>query len=251
MNDSKKREIYDQYGAEAAKNGGMGGGFGGQQGGPDFSDFFGGRGGGGPGGFDMNDMFGGGRQQQQRRTKANPITLQFQISLEDVQNGKFQKIKYSKTFICSSCNGKGGSKVKTCTPCQGTGHVTQHVQVGPGMYTQRTSPCSPCGGTGEIIHPENVCKTCTGKKVVRDTKEIEIQIEKGIPNGEVVTMAAMGNELPGSETGDLVLQISVAKHKVFSRIGADLYMNKTISLKDALLGFNFVVEALDGEKIAV
>jgi len=41
--------------------------------------------------------------------------------------------------------------------------------------------------------------------------------------------------------GDLHVRIMIKKHKVFSRKGADLYIDKKISLLEALTGFNFEI----------
>jgi DnaJ homolog subfamily B member 11 len=40
-------------------------------------------------------------------------------------------------------------------------------------------------------------------------------------------------------------------HPVFERRGDDLYTNVTISLQDALLGFNMEITHLDGHKVSV
>lgn len=48
-----------------------------------------------------------------------------------------------------------------------------------------------------------------------------------------------------------MVKINVQKHAVFERKGADLFIKKNISLKEALLGFNFTVPYLDGKSIIV
>lgn len=51
--------------------------------------------------------------------------------------------------------------------------------------------------------------------------------------------------------GDLYVRIMIKKHKTFSRKGADLFFEKKISLLEALTGFNFEINHLDGKKILV
>jgi DnaJ family protein A protein 2 len=51
--------------------------------------------------------------------------------------------------------------------------------------------------------------------------------------------------------GDLYVRLNIEPHPVFKRKGADLYMEKNISLLEALTGFNFEIEHLDGHKIRV
>jgi len=47
--------------------------------------------------------------------------------------------------------------------------------------------------------------------------------------------------------GDLVVQFVVEKHPEFTRKGADLYIEKKISLYEALTGVQFTVTHLDGK----
>lgn len=68
--------------------------------------------------------------------KTSPIRLELTVTLEDIMAGKSQKIRYSKSFLCSGCNGKGGSNVQSCGPCNGTGVITKVVNMGPQMYSQ-------------------------------------------------------------------------------------------------------------------
>lgn len=51
--------------------------------------------------------------------------------------------------------------------------------------------------------------------------------------------------------GDVYLIVSIEEHPSFKRAGADLFYKKKISLLEALTGFNFVVEHLDGHKLTV
>merc|ERR1711892_1084275 len=53
------------------------------------------------------------------------------------------------------------------------------------------------------------------------------------------------------DAGDLILQIRTYPHEHFERRGDDLYTNVTISLVDALSGFEMDIEHLDGHKVHV
>lgn len=45
--------------------------------------------------------------------------------------------------------------------------------------------------------------------------------------------------MPGVMAGDLHVRYRIKKHSLFNRKGADLYLEKKISLLEALTGFNF------------
>jgi DnaJ family protein A protein 2 len=124
-------------------------------------------------------------------------------------------------------------------------------QLGPGMYSQSTRPCDDCNGQGEVISEKDKCKTCDGKKVVKEKKIIEVQIDKGAPNGEKYVFHGEADEYPGIEPGDVVIQVQEEAHKSFKRRGADLLMEKEISLLEALTGVDFVLTHLDGRLIRI
>ena len=52
-------------------------------------------------------------------------------------------------------------------------------QLAPGMVQQIQSVCHECQGQGERINPKDRCKTCQGRKIVRERKILEVHIDKG------------------------------------------------------------------------
>jgi DnaJ family protein A protein 2 len=57
--------------------------------------------------------------------------------------------------------------------------------------------------------------------------------------------------MPDAEPGDVIVQIKERPHKLFKRKGADLFMEKEISLIESLTGVDFVLTHLDGRKIRI
>lgn len=51
--------------------------------------------------------------------------------------------------------------------------------------------------------------------------------------------------------GDVHVVLVEKKHPIFTRQNDNLYYNKTISLKQSLLGVNFMIEHLDGNQFMV
>jgi DnaJ homolog subfamily A member 2 len=123
--------------------------------------------------------------------------------------------------------------------------------LGPGMYSQSTKPCDDCEGKGEVINEKDKCKECNGKKVVKDKKILEVQIDKGAPNGEKYVFHGEADEYPDIEPGDVVIQVQEEPNDIFKRRGADLLMEKEITLLEALTGVDFVLTHLDGRKIRI
>ena len=59
------------------------------------------------------------------------------------------------------------------------------------------------------------------------------------------------DEYPDCEPGDVIIVVDEQPHKVFKRKGADLLMEKEITLLEALTGCDFVVEFLNGTSFRV
>ena len=64
-----------------------------------------------------------------------PTVVEESITLNQAFHGTLLKVKIKRKVICQDCNGKGGSKVDTCSDCKGRGVVKRMVQLGPGMYS--------------------------------------------------------------------------------------------------------------------
>ena len=191
LTDPKKRDLYDQYGEDGLKDGGAGG--------ADLSDLLGGMFGGG--------MGRGGRQAGPKKGKS--VLHPVKATLADIYNGKSTKVAVNRDRICSKCNGLGGKAgaVASCGTCKGRGMRTAMQMLGPGMYTQSTRPCDDCDGKGEVINEKDKCKECNGKKVVKDKKILEVQVDKGAPNGEKYVFHGEADEFPDIEPGDVVIQV--------------------------------------------
>jgi len=59
------------------------------------------------------------------------------------------------------------------------------------------------------------------------------------------------NQEPGLETGDIIFVVQVTPHELFKRSGNDLIMEKKIELVDALIGYSYKFEHLDGRSVVV
>uniref|UniRef100_A0A803Y3J7 DnaJ heat shock protein family (Hsp40) member A4 n=1 Tax=Meleagris gallopavo TaxID=9103 RepID=A0A803Y3J7_MELGA len=196
LSDPKKRDLYDQGGEQAIKEGGLSGG--------SFSS---------P--MDIFDMFfgGGGRMNRERRGKN--VVHQLGVSLEDLYNGATRKLALQKNVICGKCEGYGGKRgaVEKCPVCKGRGMQVLVQQIGPGMVQQIQTVCPECKGQGERINPKDRCDNCNGCKVVREKKIIEVHVDKGevIKHGDLKCIYNEGMPIYKSpmDRGSLIIQFLV------------------------------------------
>lgn len=124
-------------------------------------------------------------------------------------------------------------------------------QVGPGMVQQLQTECPKCRGLGEIIKDKDRCKKCNGNKVNQEKKVLEIFIDKGMTHKQKLVFSGEGDQEPNVIPGDVIIVLNQEQHKTFRRDGADLFMEKEITLYEALCGFSFTITHLDGRIILV
>ncbi|XP_054306837.1 dnaJ homolog subfamily A member 4 isoform X4 [Pongo pygmaeus] len=234
LSDPKKRDIYDQGGEQAIKEGGSGS--------PSFSS---------P--MDIFDMFfgGGGRMARERRGKN--VVHQLSVTLEDLYNGVTKKLALQKNVICEKCEGVGGKKgsVEKCPLCKGRGMQIHIQQIGPGMVQQIQTVCIECKGQGERINPKDRCESCSGAKVIREKKIIEVHVEKGMKDGQKILFHGEGDQEPELEPGDVIIVLDQKDHSVFQRRGHDLIMKMKIQLSEALCGFKKTIKTLDNRILVI
>ncbi|KAJ0028951.1 hypothetical protein NQD34_003948 [Periophthalmus magnuspinnatus] len=232
LSDPKKRDLYDQGGEQAIKEGGMNAG---QSPMDIFNMFFG----------------GGGRMQRERRGKN--VVHQLSVSLEEMYNGSTRKLALQKNVICEKCEGYGGKKgaLEKCSSCKGRGVQVKVQQIGPGMIQQIQSMCSDCQGQGEKFSSKDRCKTCQGRKVERVKKILEVHIDKGMKDGQKITFHGEGDQEPGLEPGDVIIVLDQKDHPIYQRQGDDLITNMELKLVEALCGFRKTITTLDNRTLII
>lgn len=235
LKDPQKRELYDKYGPDGLREGAGG----------NMSDIFSHLFGfGGMGGM------GGGRQRRQR---TRDTSFPLKVSLEDLYNGKEVTLKITRQVICQQCGGKGtasGKAPQKCSECDGRGQKVQVTQRGM-MITQQVITCPKCHGSGEQISEKDACKKCKGNKVYDEEKRVTVHVERGMEDKEQIRFQGLSDEAPNADTGDLIIQLKLKPHDVFTRKYDNLLIKKKILLSEALLGTKFAVTHLDGRKLII
>jgi len=205
LSDENKRKNYDQFGS-TEDNGNNG-----MNPNDILSQMF--SGGGGP--MNSNNM----------NKKGKTLKKDIQVSLKDIFNGKTMNITITRKSIDTN-------NISSCVPCKGQGMISQTIQMGP-MIQQIQSPCNVCGGQGKQFKVNNV------------SENIRVNVPRGSPNNHKIVIFDKGDDVLDGDPGDLHIIVKVLDNEYFIRKGNDLFINKDISLVEALNGFNMIIKHFD------
>jgi molecular chaperone DnaJ len=251
LGNEQKRQQYDQFGSAAFNGGGFGGGqgYGGQGFGgfdgmninmDDLGDMFGGFG-------DIFGFGGGSRQSSGRKTRGNDLEFSLILDFLEAAFGLEKEISFEKDVICKYCSGSGaepGTKIETCQTCHGSGTVIRLQRTILGNI-QTKAPCQACNGEGKTYTKK--CFHCGGAGIYNDTVKFKVKIPAGINEGESIRLAGQGDVgKKGAGAGDLYLRIKIKSHKRFIRDGFDIRTERSIGVKQAILGDKVEVETIHG-----
>jgi molecular chaperone DnaJ len=240
LSDSKKRQVYDQFGHEGLRGRGHAS--------HDFNtmnveDIF----------SMFNDILGGGgfgSRGQSRQRRGYDLETDVEISLKEVLTGTDRDVEFDRLDICDTCEGSGakpGTSPQTCATCQGQGKV---AQAGLGGMFRMVSACPACGGRGSVVTEK--CDGCRGRGRISVHRKLLVKIPAGIHHGQAVRVAGEG-EPPSFESspdgtgtsGDLHVVVRVKEEPNFERDGDHLILVLPVAFTQLALGTTIKVESLD------
>ncbi|MFN3704806.1 MAG: molecular chaperone DnaJ [Thermoflexales bacterium] len=240
LSDEQKRAAYDRYGHAGAQ-------------GPD--------GFGGEGFSDINDIFSeffGGfarASAQSRRAPRRGADLRYDLRVDFLEAvfGTQKEIEVTRSKTCPRCNGTGaepGTFPTRCRTCNGTGEVRRVQQSILGAFVN-VMTCPTCNGTGEVINVP--CRECGGRKQVRATQRLVVNIPAGVDTGTQIRLNGEGEPgINGGPPGNLYVVINVASHPFFRRKDDDIIIELSINIAQAALGDEIEVPTVDGkEKLVI
>lgn len=216
LSDPQKKQNFDQFGTP--------------DGPPQMQGF--------PGGFPgdiFSQMFRGGFNGPFRRANHEH---EVKISLEDSYKGVTKNLHVTLQRLCFTCN-------KQCKHCRGAGKIQHQKQMGPFLQNIQQD-CGECGGSGKV---SSGCHECEFKKIKLEKINLEMKLEKGIRDGDVVVMKGFGEQVQkqtGEEPGDLIIHVRVKSHPDFIRQGDDLVWTVKLSFEASVSGAHITCPHFDG-----
>jgi molecular chaperone DnaJ len=246
LSDDEKRSMYDRFG-----HAGISGRYSSEDifGGVDFEDLLRSMGLGGFGGGGFSSIFdilmGQQRRGAYRRPGGVDLRYDLQITLQEAFTGLEREITIKRPERCSHCDGSGaepGSKIITCSRCQGAGELRQLQRSAFGQVI-RITDCPSCRGQGRT--PEKSCKECRGRRSLNKERQLRITIPPGVDNGSMLRLSGQGASQAGSKPGDLYVVIRVRADPTFERHGDNVLIEAEISITQAALGGEIEVPTLE------
>ena len=243
LSDDDKRARYDQFGFAGVD--------------PNYGAGQGGYGGSGFGGFgdfgDLGDIFGSffgggaGRSNANAPRRGENVGARLELTFEEAAFGCEKEVAVPRIENCAACKGTGSADgaTETCSMCRGAGQVrtTQNFM---GMSMQSSTVCPQCNGRGKII--KTPCNTCRGKGKVRRTQKIRVKVPAGVDHGQSVRVRGEGCVgSNGGPSGDLLAEIYIKRHPIFTRQDYTVLCEVPISFAQAALGAQIQVPTLDGK----
>ena len=186
LSDPERRRLYDAYGHEGLRSGGMAPNFDAFGSVADiFSAFFGG------GGFES--AFGGGGRGGPRARQGDDVGVAVGIELAEAATGTSAEVEYEVAALCETCHGNGaqpGTPIVTCPRCGGSGQLQAVTRTALGQLV-RTAVCDQCGGDGRV--PEQPCRTCRGAGRRAERRTLRVDVPAGIADGQRIRLAGRGH----------------------------------------------------------
>ncbi len=234
LNDTEKRQRYDQYGHEGLRGTTMH-----SYQSADIEDILRGF-----GGDLFGDLFGRGAGRPRGPRRGASLELGIIIRFEEAAFGCKKPVEISRNETCAPCHGSGaapGSSPADCPYCRGLGEVQQSR----GFFSVR-STCPRCRGKGTVI--EKACPKCNGTGRTLWHGTIDVTVPAGVEDGQTLRLEGEGEPGDaGAPRGDLYLHLAVQEHPIFDRHGPDLVMQRAITFSQAALGAAIEIPLLDSK----
>jgi DnaJ-class molecular chaperone len=181
--------------------------------------------------------------------------LQIELDLETLYYNTNVSQKYKIHEYCRKCKGIGTNQItnfNVCAYCNGIGSITEIDQHN---FTEKIIDCKRCKSIGYLIGKGLECQFCNGNGCTEKERTIDIDLDKinGIEilyheerkqnskdtNGKSVDLEFKykgHNYYPHKIAKSLFVSLRIKKHNKYHRSGDLLYITKSISLIDSLIG---------------
>lgn len=93
---------------------------------------------------------------------------------------------------------------------------------------------------------EDIAAGAKKRILLPNDREVEVNLPKGVSDGQTIRLRGLGGENPIGEPGDVLLRIDIVPHEKFTVEGDNLRHRLPVPLEDAILGATLRVPTLTG-----
>ncbi|CAI1575491.1 hypothetical protein SEUBUCD646_0L01550 [Saccharomyces eubayanus] len=270
LSDPEKKSHYDLYGDDN----GTGGGGGDEFGDDDFMNFF-------------NNFFNNGAHEgndfsheqemyeEDGTASSKNIDINLSFTMTDLYMGKKLKFDLKRQIICGKCQGSGWRAKKKmhvthemeCESCSGKGSKERLKRFGPGLVASQWVVCEKCHGRGKYMkrpkNPKNFCPDCESVGLQSKKEVITVNVPPGHHFNDVIIVKGMADEeIDKAVCGDLIFHLvekqeDLQQKQILMKMFGDenlqdLYVSITVSLSEALTGFEkFLTRTFDNRLLTL
>ncbi len=238
LRDPEKRARYDRFGPEGVFGQGYTSstsGFNFEGGIGDLFDAF------------FSNMAGASGRGARRGPQPGPdAEVRLNLTLIEAAFGAKKELSVRVLVTCETCSGSGaapGTTPVSCLDCKGTGEIRRIRQSLLGQVVTSVA-CGTCRGLGETI--ASPCATCRGEGLRLDDRSMVVDVPAGVEDGSTLRLAGRGPAGPrGGPNGSLFVHLLVEPDPRFERSGDDLHATYHLTMVQAALGTEIVVDTLE------
>src|SRR2546423_1000389 len=196
--------------------------------------------------FFGDDLFGVGARAT--RSRGADLGVRVEIELAEAASGTKREVPFPVAVTCATCSGSGaapGTSPVTCGTCGGSGRLQRVSRSAFGEFV-RSQTCPACRGAGQQI--EDPCPTCRGDGRTVEERKLEVEIPRGIHDGQQIRISGEGHAVGGgARAGDVYVEVRVRPDPRFVREGDHIFSTVDLTITEAALGATVTVPTLDGE----
>ena len=170
------------------------------------------------------------------------IHAEVSLTFEESVRGAERRMTITRQEPCEPCQGRGVIRTAggQCVTCHGSGNI--RWTRGHMVFSRA---CTSCGGTGRLR--QQACPSCAGHGMHPRTESVLVRLAPGVADGTRLRVSGKGHAGRfGGSTGDLIVAVHVAPHRLFRREGDDLHLVAPLALHEATLGAKIDVPTPDG-----
>lgn len=198
------------------------------------------------------------------------VIVSLETDINKLHKGFTTVSVFNRLSPCDDCdsNGTRSKNKEDCAVCKGRGILLEKIKGGKVGFIFMENTCGNCGGNG-IDPAVKLCKSCNGRKYIKEELECDVDIPKGAYDGYFIKLENEGNYIPpedrksDKDRSDVLVVIKenispnvpirrgLFIHELNRLNRADLLMTVDITFAESIVGIKKEIPVLAGEKLGI